>query len=110
MIEWRQSWIASVLAEALSVQGVNEEFCTRMYDARSEWIHGAHVRLFATGGEAQEAGAAQGPQNDEQWAVFDGIARLQELSRLAVRKCFEDEDFRSTFVDDDSVRERWAQT
>ena len=37
------------LAGELGVDGITPEFCERMYDARSEWVHGTHVRLFSTG-------------------------------------------------------------
>jgi hypothetical protein len=84
------------LAEELGIQGVDKAFCERIYDARSEWVHGTHVLLFATGQEAQEAtGTQQGPQTAEQWAVFGEIARVQDLLRRAVRRCVEDEEFRA---------------
>ena len=37
------------LAEAVGVDGIDRELCRRLYGARSAWIHGSHVRLFATG-------------------------------------------------------------
>jgi hypothetical protein len=61
---------------------VTEEFCAEMYDARSDWVLGAHVRLFTTSGE--------GPETDEQWRVLGEIAKLQDLLRAAVRRCLEE--------------------
>lgn len=99
------------LAESLGVDGVTPDFCDRLYDARSAWIHGAHVQLFTTGreaSEAAEAGTPQGPEDAYQWEVFADIALLQDLLRAAVRRAFEEEEFRRVFEDDASIRERWA--
>jgi hypothetical protein len=93
------------LANEVGIEGVDEDFCERIYDARSEWVHGAHVRLFATGQEAQEA--AEGPQTAEQWKIFEDVARVQDVLRRAVRRCIEDEEFRAVFADDDAIRSRW---
>lgn len=98
------------LAAEVGVDGVTRESCDLMYDARSEWVHGAHVRLFTAGGEAQEAqgdSAPLGPQTKEQKRAFGEIVRLQDTLRGAVRKCLEDAEFRSIFEDDDSIRARW---
>jgi hypothetical protein len=73
---------ATALADELSIDGVTEEFCAEMYDARSDWVHGAHVRLFTTSGE--------GPETDEQWRALGEIAKLQDLLRAAVRRCLEE--------------------
>jgi hypothetical protein len=96
------------LAKEVGIEGVDEDFGERIYAARSEWVHGTHVRLFATGQEAQEAQeAAEGPQTAEQWSVFEEIARVQDVLRRAVRRCIEDEEFRAVFSDDDAIRSRW---
>jgi hypothetical protein len=99
------------LAEEVAVEGMDQALCDRLYDARSEWVHGAHVRLFASGQEAREeeraAGAAQGPQTEEQWNVFRDIVRLQDALRAAVRRCIQDDQFRETFTADDFIRGRW---
>lgn len=102
-------FIARVPAVAgeLGFDGISTELCERMYDARSEWVHGTHVRLFATGQEAQEAAEAEGPDDDAQWRAVTDIARLQDVLRRAVRCCIEDEDFGAIFADDDAIRERW---
>jgi hypothetical protein len=98
------------LAEEVGVKGIDHHLCGRIYDARSEWVHGAHVRLFATGQEAQEAedvGAAEGPQTDEQWSIFSEIARVQDVLRATARRCIEDDGFRAIFTGDDLIRSRW---
>lgn len=98
------------LAAELSIE-LAPEICERMYDARSEWVHGTHVRLFTTGREGDEAqqheGAQQGPQTDDQWKKFREIVLVQDTLRAALRRCFEDAAFRSVFLDDDAIRERW---
>ena len=81
-----------------------------MYDARSEWVHGARVRLFSTGLEADQAaeqGAQEGPEDAEQRDAMADIARVQDVLRRAVRRCIEDEDFRDVFADDERIRSRW---
>jgi hypothetical protein len=90
---------ATALADELSIDGVTEEFCAEMYDARSDWVHGAHVRLFTTSGE--------GPETDEQWRVLGEIAKLQDLLRAVVRRCLEEPAFREIFTSDEAISERW---
>jgi hypothetical protein len=101
----------AALAQELDFDGIDGDFCERMYDARSEWVHGAHVRLFSTGLEAQQAadqGAQEGPRDAEQRHAMADIARVQDVLRRAVRRCVEDEAFRTIFADDDQIRSRWA--
>jgi hypothetical protein len=95
------------MAGELGFEGITPEYCLRLYDARSEWVHGTHVRLFATGQEAQEAAEEEGPDDEAQWRAVADIARLQDVLRGAVRRCIEDEDFGAVFADDDRIRERW---
>jgi hypothetical protein len=98
------------LAGDLGFDGITADFCKRMYAARSEWVHGAHVRLFSTGPEAEEAakqGAQEGPEDAEQRDAMADIARVQDVLRRAVRRCIEDEDFRTIFADDERIRSRW---
>jgi hypothetical protein len=98
------------LAAELGFDGINADFCEEMYDARSEWVHGAHVRLFSTGLDAEqsaEQGAAEGPEDAEQRDAIADIARVQDVLRGAVRRCIEDEDFRAIFADDDRIRSPW---
>ena len=44
-----------MLAEEVGVEGVTDDLCERMYDTRSEWVHGARVRLFAGPAEERRA-------------------------------------------------------
>jgi hypothetical protein len=90
---------ATALADELSIDGVTEDFCAEMYDARSDWVHGAHVRLFTTRGE--------GPETAEQWRVLGEIAKLQDLLRAAVRRCLEEPAFREIFTSDEAISEHW---
>ena len=41
------------LADELGLDGFTPEFCEEIYGARSEWVHGARVRLFTSGLERQ---------------------------------------------------------
>jgi hypothetical protein len=99
------------LAAEVGVDGVDRTLCERMYDARSAWVHGAHVRLFPTGQAADEEARREddstGPQTAGQWKALSEIARLQDVLRAAVRRCIEDAEFREIFADDDSIRSRW---
>jgi hypothetical protein len=90
------------LAAEVGVDGVDEDLAERIYDARSSWIHGAHVELFSGKGQDSE-----GPATREQWEVFAEIARVQDVLRAAVRRSIEDREFREIFADDDSIRRRW---
>lgn len=98
------------LAAELGFEGITADYCERMYDARSEWVHGAHVQLFAAGLEHQQAdeqGTQEGPSDNEQRDALADIARLQDVLRRAVRRCIEDAELRATFVDDDLIGARW---
>ena len=100
----------SKLATELGVEGITSELCGRMYGARSEWVHGTHVRLFATGQKVREAAEEdthEGPDDESQWRAVTDIARMQDVLRRAVRRCIEDEDFAAIFAEDDRIRERW---
>jgi hypothetical protein len=89
-----------LLADALTVAGVDRDLCDRMYDARSAWVHGAPVELFSR----REDG---GPQTEEQRDVLADVARLQDTLRAGIRHCIEDEACRGIFADDDAIRNRW---
>jgi hypothetical protein len=86
------------LAEELGINGVSRDYCERMYDARSSWVHGGHVQLFSE---------TTGPADTEERAALDEVAVLQDVLRAAARRCIEDDRFASAFGDDDSIRERW---
>jgi hypothetical protein len=84
-------------------RGVTEEFCDDMYDARSDWVHGNKVELFAGGSHGGEGG----PVNDAQREAMAAVALLQDVLRTAARRAVEDPAFRETFRVDDAIRARW---
>lgn len=93
------------LAGAVGVDGVTEALCDDVYDARSDWVHGAHVKLFASISE---------PRNDEadplpplQTPAFHAVALCQDVLRAAVRRAIEDPAFGATFKEDRAIRARW---
>jgi hypothetical protein len=97
------------LADELDVEGFTPDFCERIYDLRSEWIHGAHVRLFPVGQEAEEAarvGETLTRTSDES-STLQAVAAVQDLLRVAVRRCIEDPAFAAIFADDNQIRSRW---
>jgi hypothetical protein len=85
------------LAAELGIEGVTEEYADRMYEARSDWHHGAPVALFAPGDKPDEGEVA---------AVAD-VALLQDVARAAVRRSIEDDEFRARFESDKSVDDAW---
>jgi hypothetical protein len=91
-----------MVAEAVGIADVDRNLCDRMYDARSDWVHGSHVELFT-----RDEAAPGGPETDQERDVLAGVARLQDTLRAAVRTCIEDESCRAVFADDDAVRNRW---
>jgi hypothetical protein len=98
----------AALAEELGVEGVDQAFAERMYKGRSEWVHGAHVSLFAPPRPAGiEDPRPSGPESEEGRARLDDVALLQALLRTAIRRCIEDPGFRAVFDDDAAIRERW---
>jgi hypothetical protein len=94
------------MAEELGVGRITAELCADVYDARSEWVHGTHVRLFSTGKEA-ELGQAGGPETPPQADAFATIALFQDVLRAAVRRAVQDAAFRTTFEDDSAIAARW---
>jgi hypothetical protein len=95
-----------LVAEELGIDGLSASVCKRLYKARSEWVHGAHVRLFSGLGDVDAAEGA-GAHTGEQRTVLTDIARLQDVLRAAARKAIEDEEFRAVFTQHDRIRERW---
>lgn len=91
---------ATALAAELEVDGVDERLCGRMYDGRSDWVHGSHVRLFGREG-------GQGPTDAQERQVLNEIAKLRDLLRAAIRQAIEDSEFRAIFANDDALEERW---
>lgn len=105
---------APALAADIRVDGFSEDLAERLYDGRSDWVHGSHVQLFAgpspsaeTPAEEEPAEEPEGPQgSDEQSAVAE-VALLQDVLRGAVRRAIEDDEFRRVFVADETIADRW---
>lgn len=100
----------SAVAEELEIDDVDEAFCREMYKARSQWVHGSHVRLVSNGlekDEVQQAGLIEGPMDDQERKVSSKIALLQDVLRATVRRCIEDREFRDVFEQRRTIRERW---
>ena len=95
-----------LLAEELGIDGLSPDVCERLYDARSEWVHGTHVRLFSGSNEVDEELGDRAETREEQDVLAD-IARLQDVLRAAVRRAVEEEGFRAVFAEDDAIRKRW---
>ncbi|HEU4658485.1 MAG TPA: hypothetical protein VFR97_13210 [Capillimicrobium sp.] len=93
---------ATALASEVGVDGVTEEWAESIYDARSDWVHGASVKLFAL-----DPSRAGGPSNLTESQAFRDLATVQDLLRAAIRKAVQDEGFRERFVSDASVRSHW---
>ena len=97
----------AALAEELGIDDIDRTFCGRMYNARSEWIHGSRVSLFAPATPGAHEGGAAGPGDSDERDKLAEVALLQDLLRKAVRRCIEDDAFRAVFDDDAAIRERW---
>jgi hypothetical protein len=83
----------SSIATELGVPGVTKTFCRRMYDARSQGVHGSDIDLFRPGAQRTEA--------------VRQVALVQTFLRAAVRRAIEDPAFRSVFEEDERIRQRW---
>lgn len=94
------------LAAELGVDGVTAGRSEEVYDARSEWVHGTHVKLFTVGMQAQQR-QAQGPTTALESEAFATVALFQDVLRGAIRRALLDPDFRAIFEDDSTVRRRW---
>ena len=93
----------AALASEVGLDGVTENFCAEMYEARSDWVHGTRVELFAGGSHGGEGG----PTDEDQRDAFAAVAHLQDVLRAAVRRTIEDPAFRAIFSDRDRIRARW---
>lgn len=93
-----------LLAEYLGIAGISPQLCADIYDGRSEWVHGAHVRLF-TVGQPGEPRAHELP--DEERDVLSTVAAFQDLLRASVRRATEDPATRRIFEADDHIRDCW---
>jgi len=106
---------APVLAADVAVDGFDESLAERLYDGRSDWVHGSHVQLFAgssssvkiPGEEEPEEKEPEGPQSRDEWSALAEVALLQDVLRGAVRRAIEDAEFRQVFVADETIAERW---
>jgi hypothetical protein len=100
----------TALSSELGIEGVDEDFCRNAYVARSDWVHGAHVRLFSAGSDRAEherSGIAEGPVDDDERRFLGHVALVQDVLRATVRRCIEDQEFRSVFDADRAIRARW---
>jgi hypothetical protein len=96
---------ASALAAELGIPEIDRDFAERMYDGRSDWVHGAQVGLLHVEPKAG-AEVTITPIPGQMEEALGELALLQDLLRHAVRRCIEDEEFRRVFVDDDTIRAR----
>lgn len=98
---------ATALAADLGVDGLDEDLAERLYDGRSDWVHGSHVQLFSGPSASVETPAEEGPQGSDEQSALTEIALLQDVLRGAVRRAIEDTEFRQVFVTDETIAERW---
>ena len=82
--------------------------CERMYDSRSRFVHGRRVSLYQPPKSKGEPW--KGPTDNEQRAAVERIAKTEDSLRAVLRRCIQDDEFRATFAEDDSIRERWPVT
>ena len=101
---------APALAAESGSTRLDEDLAERLYDGRSDWVHGSHVQLFAgpsagTDNPAEEE--SEGPQGSDERSALAEVALLQDVLRGAVRRAIEDAGFRQIFVTDETIAERW---
>jgi hypothetical protein len=101
---------APALAADVGIDGLDEDLAERLYDGRSDWVHGSHVQLFAgpsagTDNPAEEE--SEGPQSSDERSALAEVALLQDVLRGAVRRAIEDAEFRQIFATDETIAERW---
>jgi len=102
-----------LLAAEVGVDGVDEQFASELYDARSEAAHGAQVSMFRVrpepehqaDGKEQPEGEPEPPEATEDIAA--PLALAQDLVRAATRKAIQDPAFREIFESDAKVAARW---
>ena len=77
---------ASALAEELAIDGIDGDLCERIYEMRSDWVHGAHVQLYPTGQVADEAERVRGhvDRGDAEQRALAEVAAVQDLLRAAL--------------------------
>ncbi|HEY2333653.1 MAG TPA: hypothetical protein VGH58_01425 [Solirubrobacterales bacterium] len=101
---------APVLAADVGIDGFGEDLAERLYDGRSDWVHGSHVQLFAGPSPSAETPGEEepeGPQSSDEQSALAEVALLQDVLRGAVRRAIEDAEFRQIFVADETIAERW---
>jgi hypothetical protein len=101
------------VAEELGIADVDPDFCGRMYQARSDWAHGTHVRMFSPPPPTTDdttMPATGGPASNDEREGLAEVALIQDVLRGLVRRCIEDDAFRATFHHDRLIRERWPVT
>ncbi len=101
---------APALAADVGIDGLDEDLAERLYDGRSDWVHGSHVQLFAgpsAGADTSEDEEPEGPQSSDERSALAEVALLQDVLRGAVRRAIEDAEFRQVFVADETIAERW---
>lgn len=101
---------APALAVDVGIDGLGENLAERLYESRSDWVHGSHVQLFAgpsAGVEIHGEDEREGEQSSEEQRAFAEVALLQDVLRGAVRRAIEDFNFRQVFEDEDHIKERW---
>lgn len=97
----------AALAKELGIEEADADFFGRMYEGRSDWIHGSPVALFPPLLPAGVEAGASGPEDRDEVMVLAEVARLQDVLRGAVRRCIEDDEFRATFTGDQAIRDRF---
>jgi hypothetical protein len=95
---------APALAADVGIDGLGEDLAERLYDGRSDWVHGSHVQLFAGPSAGEEL---EGPQSSDERSALAEVALLQDVLRGAVRRAVEDAAFRQVFIADETIAERW---
>ena len=101
---------APALAADVRIDGLGEDLAERLYDGRSDWVHGSHVQLFAgpsAGVETSAEEESEGLQSSDERSALAEVALLQDVLRGAVRRAIEDVEFRQVFVADETIAERW---
>lgn len=95
------------LAAELDIGGITSELCDYVYDARSEWIHGAHVSLFSPEVRQDELNEGVASRSPSERNVLATVALFQDVLRAAARRALKDAEFRAIFETDDAIRYRW---
>lgn len=90
------------IAADVGVQGVTEQLCRELYDARSQASHGAPIQLLSPL-EGEDDASPAGPSAE----ALAKVERLQAVLRATIRKAIEHPEFAATFESEESIRARW---